>query len=92
MSFCILFSIIRVVIGSCQLQAFDRSFLRHFHRFQVSIPPETSLTSIAQNKIKLSSMFFMLNSFIQAAIRVAISWEVILQTIRFVATILKAFL
>jgi hypothetical protein len=31
----------------------------------------------------------MLNSFIQAALRVAISWEVILQTIWFAATILK---
>jgi hypothetical protein len=92
MSFCILFSIIRVVINSYQLQALDRSFPQHFHRFQVSILPETSLTSIAQNKIKLSSLFFVLNSFIQAALRVAILWEVILPTIWFSATILKAFL
>jgi hypothetical protein len=58
MSFCILFSIFCVVINSYQLQALDRSFPQHFHRFQVSILPETSWTSIAQNKIKLSSLVF----------------------------------
>jgi hypothetical protein len=89
MSFCILFSVVHVVINSYQLQALNRNFPQHFHRFQVSILPETSLTSIAQNKIKLSSLFFVLNSFIQATLRIVILWEVILQTIWFAATILK---
>ena len=54
-SSCILFSIVRVIIESYQLQALNKSFPQHFHRFQVTILPETSLTSIAQ--IKLSYHF-----------------------------------
>jgi hypothetical protein len=90
-SFCILFSMVRVVIESYQFQAFNRSFPSTFSLVSSVYSTRNFINSIAQNKIKLSSLFFMLNSFIQAALKLSILWEVMLPTIWFSAPILKAF-
>ena len=88
----ILFSVVRVVIKFSTLQAFNRSFPSTFRRFQVSILPQTSLTSNPQNKTKLSSLFLVVNSFIPVVLRIVILWMVIPPIIRFAAIILKGFL